>query len=140
MLLTLALVVLGCAIVVFFSQEFGKLAKKILAYPGAKLILPITMASALVAAFEPWVLIVLLKIKAGLHYLAACIEAILPFTTGATVLANFILLLALTLLPVFAINALTQRKSYLPFQYPFLVSTLIWIFVTILLVVNITIP
>lgn len=136
MLLTIALLVLCSAIVVFFSQEFGEAIKKFFKIPGMKLILPTALASFLVAYYEPWVLWVLLKLKAILYVLAEGIKDILPFETGDWLVAQILLLTALTIIPVLLIDLWSVKKTYERFKHPYLLSTLIWIITAFVLVMK----
>lgn len=133
-MLTIALVVLICSIVVMFSTEFGELIKKIFAIRGMKLFLPLFLATFLVVYYEPWVLLGLSKIQTMLSMLATKMITWLPFEAGANILANVVLLVAFSLLPVFALNAWSKRKNFQAFQYSYLTSTIIWLFVAVLIV------
>lgn len=136
MLLTLALVVLFCSIAVMFSQEIGNFFKKIFAIPGMKLLLPLIVVSLLVVYYEPWVFWGLLHIKTILHTMAATLANWLPFEAAALFLANVIILMGLSILPVLAINIWIKRKSFESFRYSFLTTTIIWIVVAVLLTVS----
>ncbi|KTD61507.1 hypothetical protein [Legionella spiritensis] len=133
MLLTITLVLLGTSILVFFSQEFGKAAKKLFSYPGVTWCLPVFLASFLVVSYEHWVLWGLLKIKALLHLFVEWIVDILPFTTGEFLVAKLLVLMVLTILPVWALNIRSIRKTFKPYKHPYLLSALIWITVAMLL-------
>jgi len=132
-LLIVALLVLICSITVMFSQEFGRLFKKIFAIPGMKLILPLAVLTTLIVNYEDWVLWSLIKSQNFLLDLTILLANGMPFDTGAASIANILVLIALTLLPVFAFNVWYQRKNYHLFPYSYLVSTVIWLFVAVLL-------
>ncbi|OCH96975.1 hypothetical protein A8135_04910 [Legionella jamestowniensis] len=135
MLLTIALVVFSCAILVFFSQEWANFLKKMFAIRGMKLLLPLFIVSLLVVYYEIWVSWGLLRIKWGLHYLAAIIESWLPITF-ALFIANLILLMGLAVLPVALANIWIKHKSFESFKYAFVTSMIIWLLVAILLTVS----
>ncbi|ASQ46823.1 hypothetical protein [Legionella clemsonensis] len=135
MLLTIALVVFSCAILVFFSQEWSNFLKKMFAIRGMKLLLPLFVVSLLVAYYEVWVSWGLLRIKWGLHYAAAILENWLP-ATFAPLIANLILLMGLAVLPVALANFWIKHKRFEPFQYAFVTSMGIWLLVAILLTVS----
>ncbi|KTD48597.1 hypothetical protein Lrub_0948 [Legionella rubrilucens] len=136
MLLTIALVVLCSAIVVFFSQEFSEAIKKFFKIPGMKLFLPIALASFLAAYYELWVLWALLKLKAVLYVLTEGIQAILPFDTADWLVAQILLLFALTIIPVVLIDLWSVKKTYERFKRPYLLSTVIWIVAAFALVME----
>jgi hypothetical protein len=130
---TIALVVFACAIVVFFSKEFGNSIKKIMSIPGMKLILPLLLVTYLLVFFEPEVLWCLTKLQAMLLLLTQNLASILPFENMANATANLLVLMSLALLPVLAVNIWYKRKTYYPLPYAGLIITLIWIFVAVLL-------
>ena len=134
---TLLLVVFCSAILVFFSREFGAFFKKIFAIPGVKLLLPLLLVTGLIVYFETWVLFGLLYLKIALHNLQAFIEAILPFKMGAESTASIIILFGLTLLPVYALNFHSKRKTYEAFKHSVMVSIIIWLLLAIIFSVNI---
>lgn len=135
MLITLALVVLFAAIMVFFSQEFIRTFKKIFAIKGAKLVLPLAAASWLVYNFDYWCLWVLYYIREVLNYLISLLSHIMPFHQYARSLSMIVLLTILSVVPVLVIDVIHRRRTYKPFAYPYLTSTLIWIVSTLLLIV-----
>lgn len=136
MLLTIALVVLGSSILVFFSQEFGAVIKMLFNIPGVKLILPTALVSLLVAYYEPWVLWALLALKATLHGLAKAITDILPFETGDWLVAEILLLMIITMVPVLLINLWSIKKTFERFKHPYLLSSILWITTAVLLVME----
>lgn len=135
-MLVLSLVVLGCSIVVFFSQEFGNFFKKIFAVPGMKLLLPLILASAVVVDYNNWILWGLLLFKAFLHRFSTMLASWMPFHTGADIVANVLILAGFSILPVLAINFWVKKKTYRSFQYAYLTSTIIWLLVALLLTVS----
>ena len=60
---TVTLVVLVTSILVFFSQEFGKTGRKVFSIPGAKLFLPLILASLIVEVHEPFIHWFMVKVK-----------------------------------------------------------------------------
>ncbi|KTC77035.1 hypothetical protein [Legionella brunensis] len=135
MLLTVALVVVCCAIVVMFSQEFANFFKRIFAIRGMKLLLPLILASTLVVYYDPWVSWGLLQTKRILHTAAATIANWLSFKE-ALIVANIIILMGLAVLPVAIANFWIKHKSFEPFRFAFITSMVIWLIVAILLTVN----
>ncbi len=132
-LLTVALVVLICSIFVFFSKEFGNLIKRVFAIPGMKLFLPLILATIVVVNFDSWVFIALAKTQSFLLRVTTTLTNWLPFQHGASYIADTLLLTGLSILPVIAIRWRVKRKSYRPFQYSYLTSTVIWLIVIVLL-------
>ncbi|CEK09791.1 hypothetical protein [Legionella hackeliae] len=135
MLLTVALVVFCCAIMVFFSQEWSNFLKKIFAIRGMKLLLPLFVVSFLLVYYEAWVSWGLLTTKWCLHQAADWIASQLPFDFALPV-ANIILMMGLAVFPVVLANFWIKRKSFEPFQYAFVTSMNIWLLVAILLTVS----
>ncbi|WED42339.1 hypothetical protein [Legionella cardiaca] len=135
MLLTVALVVVGCAIVVLFSREFGNFFKKMFAIRGMKLFLPLILVSTLVVYYEYWISVGLLNIKWVLHRVASMIADWLPFT-GALLVANILVLMLVSVLPVAFANFLNKRRHYEPLRYAFVISMVLWLLTAILLTVS----
>lgn len=136
MYLTLALVILLGAIFVLFSKEFIQVVKKIFAIKGAKVVLPLFLASWFAYNFEPWCLW-------AVYYYREILLGIIGFFTGLfssqSIAAPIITILLLTLIsvvPVLLLEWITWRKSYQHYPYPYLTSSLIWIVSVVLLVVS----
>lgn len=136
MIFTLALLVFISAITVAFSKEFGGLFKKFFAIPGVKLILPLLIMTLLVIHFEPWVLWALLYIKFTLHSSIDWLAALLPFETGAKIIASVLLMMGITILPVIAFNAWIKYKTYQNYHHDWLLSLFIWLLLSTLLSVS----
>ncbi|KTD50177.1 hypothetical protein Lqui_1502 [Legionella quinlivanii] len=136
MLLTLALVVFCSAIIVFFAEEFGGVAKKIFAIPGVKLILPLLIASSIVALYEDWIVWILLINKYAFHSAMSSIASLFPFEQFAAETVQILFLLILTLVPPFIFITLRKRKTILPFPYTWLICLLLWLFFSILFTVK----
>ena len=132
-MLTIALVVLICSIVVMFSAEFGDFFKKIFSIPGMKLFLPLIFVTILVGYYEPWLLIGLIEVQRILVEVSEKLASWLPFQTGAVSTARVLLLMLLSLLPVFVLNLWLKRRTFHGFQYSYLTTTLIWLLVSVLL-------
>jgi hypothetical protein len=139
MLLTIALVVVGCAIMVLFSTEFANLFKKLFAIPAVKLCVPLILISSLVVSYEYWVTWGLWIAKWFLHNLAARLASLFPFT-GNLGIANIIILMFFSVLPVWALNFWIERKTFESFQYRFITSLIIWLLIAILLTVSYSYP
>ncbi|CEG58274.1 TPA: hypothetical protein F7001_02630 [Legionella pneumophila] len=131
----LALVVLLGAIIVLFSEEFIKSFKKLWAIKGAKLLLPLFAASWFVYTFDFWVLWVIFYLHQFLHDTLTFLITIMPFQQGAESVALVILLTFFSIVPVLIIDFFTRKKKYKGYQYPYITSTIIWIFCVALLII-----
>ena len=131
----LALVVLLGAIIVLFSEEFIKSFKKLWAIKGAKLLLPLFAASWFVYTFDFWVLWVIFYLHKFLHDTLTFLITIMPFQHGAESVALVILLTFFSIVPVLIIDFFTRKKKYKGYQYPYITSTIIWIFCVALLII-----
>lgn len=78
MYITVMLIALSAAILVFFSQEFSQMFRAIFAIPGVKLLLPLFLVSWLVEDHEAWGLWFLLRIKDMLHAAFYFLSGIFP--------------------------------------------------------------
>ena len=134
--LLLAALVFGCAILMFFSQEFANTFKKIMAIRGMKLFLPLILVTYLVLSFQAELVWALTKIQALLFTLIAFLAKLFPFNGLANVIASVLVLMALTFLPVLAIDFWIKRKTYHGFNQASLTSLFIWLFVALLLSVE----
>lgn len=135
-MLKVALVVLLSSIVVFFSKEFTDLFKKIVAIPGMKLLLPLLLATTLIVNFEPWIYMLLTHIQGFLRALSAKLTSWMPFQRGANYLANSLVLMSFTFLPVLSLQYWIKRKTYRSFSYIGLTITILWLFLAVLLSIS----
>ncbi|HAT9660178.1 TPA: hypothetical protein JBD28_08950, partial [Legionella pneumophila subsp. pneumophila] len=104
MLLTLALVILFATIMVFFSQEFIRTFKKILAIKGAKLLVPLGIASWLIYNFDYLFIWVIYYIREVLQAVLAFLTRIMPFKPYSTSIALIILLTTVSVGPVLLLD------------------------------------
>ncbi|CZJ12734.1 hypothetical protein SCZ71_09165 [Legionella pneumophila serogroup 1] len=135
MLLTLALVILFATIMVFFSQEFIRTFKKILAIKGAKLLVPLGIASWLIYNFDYLFIWVIYYIREVLQAVLAFLTRIMPFKPYSTSIALIILLTTVSVGPVLLLDLIYRKRTYKGYDYPYLTSTLILIFCTLILLV-----
>lgn len=133
---TLALVIIGFAIAVFFSQEFAKLFKKIFAVPGMRLVLPLFLLTTLIVYYEEIVFLGLSFIQSNFHAFSRKLAAMLPFNKAALALVKIFLLVIFSLIPVLGLTYWMRKKMHQPFNYSYLTSSLIWIFCAILLTIS----
>jgi len=135
MYLTLILVVFFGSIVVFFAQEFSGTFKKIFAIKGMILLIPLAVASWAVYAFDYWVLWAIYYyrelLQAGLYFL----QSLIPFQKGSETIALVVLLTAVSVIPVLALDFILRKRTFKGYQYPYVTSTLILIITTVSLLV-----
>ncbi|WP_131782347.1 hypothetical protein [Legionella gresilensis] len=135
-LLIVTVIILGSAILVFFSAEFGNMIKKIMAIPGVKLLLPLTLVSWFIISSEAWILWGLLFVKIGLHTAVSWLAKIMPFPGWKERLATFFVIYLITLIPL---SIIYWRKKKRPFFYKssyWIITALIWVFLLITLTVG----
>lgn len=135
MLLTLALVVFVGSIFVFFSQEFIRTFKRIFAIKGAKLVLPIAIASWLVFNFDYWLLWAIYYIREVLRSLLSAVTWLIPWQIGSVSIALIVFLTLISVVPVIVLDFIMRKRAYKTFRYPYLASTLIWLMSSVLLII-----
>ncbi|MBN9226889.1 MULTISPECIES: hypothetical protein [Legionella] len=135
MLLTLALVILFGAILVFFSEEFGKTIKKLFAIKGAKLIIPLFVVSWLIFSFDFWVLWAILYLRDMLHAVLNFLVQIMPFQKWAVQVVQVFMLTFLSVVPVLILNFISQKKTFKSYKHPYLTSGIIWILSVVLIII-----
>ncbi|KTD03275.1 hypothetical protein OQJ19_02095 [Fluoribacter gormanii] len=135
MLLTLALVVLFSAITVFFSEEFIKAFKKLFAIKGAKLLIPMFVASWFIYTFNFWFLWGIFYAREILHDVLNFLVRIMPFEKGAVSVVLVFMLTVLSVVPVLILDVLSRRKNFKGYQHPYVASGLIWILSVFLLII-----
>ncbi len=135
MLVTIALVVLCSSIVVFFSEEFISLFKKMLAIPGVKLLLPLVIASLFVEMYESWGLWVLARCQAALHQVIYLLSRLVPFETGSVSLMRIVYLFIIASLPVwcFLLKSRLQGRRYPVHPFTYHLGLVLWVMAVILL-------
>ena len=127
MLLTLALVVFFAAIFVFFSQEFIRTFKKVLAIKGAMLLIPLAIASWLVYSFDYWALWAIYYYRELLKGVLTFLMRITPLYQISSSVAIILLLTFISVVPVFLLDWIFRKRTYKSYPYPYLTSTLIWL-------------
>ena len=137
-----AFIVLGLAIVAFFSQECIRVCKKITSIPGAKLLLPLAFASWMLEEYEDWGGWLLVKFQAVLHQTIHFFSTLLPFEfeRGKISLIRIIFLFLLACLPVWLPVWLHRLKAIRsgqrnPETITYRVGLLLWIIAVIMLTV-----
>ncbi len=136
MLFTLAAVVFFAAIMTFFSQEFIRTFKKIMDIKGAKLILPLLVASWLVLNYDYWALWVVYYYREILHGCVRMLAYIIPFKQISFYIADILVLTIISIVPVFCYDFFVYRKkNYKPYPHSYLVITIIWLINALTLIV-----
>lgn len=136
-MLVMALLVLGTAIVVFFSQEFADAIKKFFSIPGMKLFIPLIIVSWVYERYEPWVLWCLLYIQKALHRLTHHVAGTLPFPNWAITHAKIVTLVVFAIAPIGLCYTLTRLKGLRePNPAGYLIGIILWMVAAILFVVS----
>lgn len=134
MLFTLALIIFVTAIICFFSQEFARTFKRIFEIPGAKLLLPLAIASWLVLEFDYWLLWALYYTGDIFRNILIFTQHYLPAKEWIKSLNQIILLSLFSILPVITLDYYYRYKTYHGLKYPYLISGILWLIGAFLLV------
>ena len=136
MLVTIALVVFFASIASFFAPEFGRVFKKIFAIPGAKLLIPLVVASGFIVIYEEaghWLLI---RFQIMLHQWVIKLDTLIPFEAGSLSIARIISLFIIASLPIWIARGSAIRKKRLePHTGTYWIGLVLWIIGAILLTV-----
>lgn len=132
-LLSLAMVVFFASIMVFFSQEFIRTFKRIFAIKGAKTIIPLAIASWAIYTFDYWFLWVIYYCREFLQASLTLLTHIMPFQKEAESVALILLLMFVSVVPVYLLDWFLRFRTYKPYKYNYLTSTIILITSSILL-------
>ncbi|KTC65437.1 Uncharacterised protein (plasmid) [Legionella adelaidensis] len=137
MYLTILLVVCASAIVVFFSQEFGNLFKRIFSIPGFKLFVPLILASWLVEYYEELGVKILLWIKIYLHDFMNWIDNLSPIEKNSMLFTHILHLFLFGILPVLILLLVAKaKKRYEPLAHTYVIGMAFWLTFAILLTVH----
>ncbi|MFI4963633.1 MAG: hypothetical protein ACHP6H_07245 [Legionellales bacterium] len=140
MLFTLAMVVFFASIMVFFSQEFIRLFKRVMSVPGATLVLPLALVSWVVYAFDYWLLWGVFYYRECLQYIYRFLIRMLPFPQYAPSVALVLLMTLISVLPIYLLNWYSRKQTYHPYKYPYVTSSIIWTVTAILIIILGTLP
>lgn len=127
MLFTLAAVVFCAAIFVFFSQEFISTFKKIFAIKGAPLILPLAGASFIIYNFNYWCLLTFYYYRQVLNGMVSFLTMLIPLGQVSSYIAAILVLTFISVVPVLVLEWVFRKKTYKPYPYPYLTSSIIWL-------------
>ncbi|GGI85804.1 hypothetical protein [Legionella impletisoli] len=133
MFLTLGLIVLSTSILVFFSQEFVGVYKRITSLPGLKFLLPLVLASWLIEKYEPFELWFLLQCKEGFHYLLHALSGWLSIKQHSV---HILQLFLLAIVPFLLLRAWEiKRKIPVPRPITTQVGLVLWIIAATILTI-----
>lgn len=127
MLLTLALVVFAGAIITLFSQEFFSLFKKIMKIKGAKLIIPLAIASWAVVTCDYWFIWGLNGYRDMLHTILNAMVWVMPSYPICTYIVIILFLTVISVGPVMLLDLIFLKRTYKYYPCPYLTSILIWL-------------
>lgn len=133
MLVTLTLVILLAAIIVFFSQEFIQIFKTIFAIKGVMLFLPLFIVSWLIFTFDYWTLQVISYCQQILSEILTFLVSIMPFSFMAEHVSLIMILTSVSVLPVYLLDLIMRKKYFKGYQYPNVTSIIIFIITALLL-------
>lgn len=135
MLLTLALIILGASIVVFFSDEFAGVIKSLFEIFWIRLLVPIFIASMLLEYYHGWALWLAIRLKeyalAAVYYL----NYFLPTFLQGTGIGQVVFLFLIAFVPLWIMHILARRKlAPMSMEPAYLTSMLLWIIFALLLI------
>jgi len=136
MLFTLAAVVFCAAIFVFFSQEFISTFKKIFAIKGAPLILPLAAASLVIYSFDYWCLLAVYYYRQVLNSMVSFLTMLIPLGQISSYIAAILVLTFISVIPVLVLDLVSRKKTYKPYPYPYLTSSIIWLISAFILIIS----
>ncbi|HAU1962493.1 TPA: hypothetical protein F8R58_15485, partial [Legionella pneumophila] len=108
---------------------------KIFAIRGAKLLIPLGLASWLIYNFDYLFIWAIYYIREVLHAVLSFLTRVMPFKQYSTAIALIILLTTVSVGPVLLLDLINRKRTYKGYAYPYLTSTLILIFCTVILLV-----
>lgn len=127
MLVTMTLIILGSAILVFFSQEIASAFEKLFAIPGVKLLLPLILVTALLLHAEPWVFSFLLVLHDFFDLLSQGLAYFLPDNSIMRMACQAVGLWLLAIVPVWILDAFSLRRAFISFPYNAIFGTMLWL-------------
>ena len=137
-LVTLALVIFFSSILVFFSQDVGRLLKLVFSIPGVKLLLPLALASWIINIYEDWGRWLLLWFQSGLHIFLNKLTILIPFEKGSMHLIRIVFLFCMASIPLWVYQLKSKKKGHRipPTPFTYWLGLLLWILATVLLTVS----
>ena len=135
MLLTLALIILGASIVVFFSEEFAGIIKSLYEIFWIRLLLPIFIASMLLEYYDRWALWLAIRLKEYALTAVDYLNYILPTFLQGTGSGQVIFLFLIAFIPLWIMHILARRKLVpMSLEPAYLASFLLWVMFALLLI------
>lgn len=127
-MLIFTLLLLCMAFFILFSSEFVRLGNWVLALPGAKVFLPLFIASFLVVYFDVWVYWALMWVNWSFHALKMGLASYLPFGNMAVPVSHFLCLFIFPLVPIFVFTLLGRRRiSREPWMGMYWFALVLWL-------------
>ncbi|MFA6301806.1 MAG: hypothetical protein WC627_01560 [Legionella sp.] len=136
MLFTLAAVILFTSIFVFFSDEFIKISKRVLEIKGAKLILPLAIASWFVFTFIHWILWCLYYYQEVLIKAYEFLTKWIPYRSYTPKIALIVILSLVYFVPTIVLQRYFLKRTYLTYKSPYVTSGFIWLVTSMMIVVS----
>ena len=133
---TLVIILVIFAIIMLFLNEIKKYSTQIMEIKGAILLVPMLLSSLLVYLLDIRFVWFLYSLREYLQALISGLGARMPYPQ---VTYPIILILFLTLsavVPVWLIDFYLDKKKKLPFAHPYILSSVIWVVVTMLLLIR----
>ena len=135
-MVTLTLMIFISAIILFFSKEFKNMFKKLFAIPGMPLLLPLFFATLVVIDYETQILWGILILISALQSLVLTVSQWFSFGKISLTIVSILVLMIISLLPVFALEWWVRQRSYRAFHYGYIITAIIWLIVMIFLAVG----
>ncbi len=132
-MLTLAILIFFAAIICFFSQELIRLCKSIFAIKGAKIFLPLAIATWGVYTFLPWVLWAIYYIREIFIEVMQVIEMLIPIALWRQQSSMVILLTLIAVGPVAIWNFILIRRTQRGLPNSYIISLFIWLICSLIL-------
>ena len=132
MYLTIILLILTSAVLIFFAREFAEAFRTIFAVPGVKLVLPLILVTQLLFWIEPLFLFAIQSLCDFLLLLQQSLASFFPVSRITQFLTQAIVICLLTLLPVWVIDAWSLRRTFKPFPYKPILAAMLWLMWVIL--------
>ncbi len=129
------LIVMGTAIIGFFSQEFQRLFQHIFSVPGTLLFLPLIFISLLIESHLAWSWAVLVSIHSIILRLETFVASFMSHQSIAYIIARVFILTSIGILPILIVYLYTRKSKISDAMfYAYRLSAVIWVITVILFV------
>ena len=132
MYLTIILLILSSAVLIFFAREFAEAFRTVFAVPGVKLVLPLLLVTQLIFWIEPWFLFAIQSLCDFLLLLQQSLASFFLVSRITQFLTQAIVICLLTVLPVWILDAWSFRRTFKPFPYKPILAAMLWLMWVIL--------